>query len=120
MSVAKRLGELEQLSIAFQASIRSEPRHAADRVMAMREEFSDLCVALVHEMAAEPRIASNRAVFEAMQNAIEALRTRMMAHQLKWDAPRIERDPNGYFEAVQPLNDVLREFVTNTRVFVRD
>ena len=120
VSVAEKLGELERLSIEFQASIRRAPRHAANRVLAMREEFSDLCVGLVQEMAAEPRIASNRAVFEAMQNAIEALRTRMMAHQLKCDATRIERDPNGYFEAVQPLNDVLREFVTNARVFVRD
>jgi hypothetical protein len=118
--VAEKLGELELLSLEFQASIRKQPRHAADRVMAMREEFNDLCVALVREMAAEPRIASNRAVFEAMQNAIEMLRTRMMAHQLKWDATRIEQDPIGYFEAVQPLNDVLREFVKNARVFVPD
>lgn len=120
MSVSQKLDELERLSLAFQASIRSQPVRAADRVMAMREEFNDLCVALVSEMADEPRVASNRAVFEAMQNAIEALRTRMLAHQLKWDARRIEGDPNGYFDAVQPLNDVLREFVTNARVFVRD
>lgn len=120
MGVAEKLDELEQLSLGFQESIRKEPRHAGDRVMAMREKFNDVCVSLVQEMVGDPRIAANRELFEAMQNAIEKLRNRVNAHQIKWNATRIEQDPQGYFDSVQPLNDLLREFVTNARVFVRD
>ena len=75
MSVAEKLDELEQLSTEFLASIRKEPRQAGDRVMSMREEFNDLCLAIVQEMTRDPRIASNREIFEAMQNALEAVRS---------------------------------------------
>jgi len=120
LGVAEKLDELEKLTLGFQASLRQEPRNAADRVMAMREEFNDLCVGLVQEMAGDPRIAHNREEFEAMQNAIETLRARTMTHQRKWNATRIQQDPLGYFDAAQPIYDVLREFVKNARVFVRD
>ena len=86
----------------------------------MHEEFGDLCTAIVQEMAADPRITNNRAAFEAMQGAIGALRSRMTNHQLKWNGDRIEQDPAGYFVAVQPLNDLLRDFVTNVRVILRN
>ena len=88
--------------------------------MSMREEFNDLCLAIVQEMTSDPRIASNREIFEAMQNALEAVRKRSLTHQLQWNATRIEEDPAGYFVAAQPLHDVVRDFIVNARVFVRD
>lgn len=120
MSVAEKLDQLERLTLEFQASMRNEPRRTAAGAMDMREQFNDICTELVKAMANEPRIAFNRPVFEAMQNAIEALRSRMLAHQLKWEKNRIDDDPVGYFNAVQPIHDVLRDFIANARVFVRD
>lgn len=120
MSVAEKLNQLERLTLDFQASLRSGPQRTAAAALEAREQFNDMCTDLVKAMADDPRIATNLEVFAAMQNAVEILRSRMLTHQLKWDKKRIDSDPAGYFEAVQPIHDVLREFIVNARVFVRD
>ena len=42
------------------------------------------------------------------------------AEKIAKEPGKLVLDPAGYFVAAQPLHDVVRDFIVNARVFVRD
>lgn len=119
MNLLERLNRLEAFAEQIQRVARRRSPDASDEILALREAFNDECVATARDICLDPQVRQNHEVFAAMQGALEALRSRMVSHQLRWNADRIDADPAGYNEAAQGVQDMLREFVTNSRVLLR-
>lgn len=120
MGLQERLDRLERLGQEIQHAVDRREPDASGEILALREQFNDECMAAANDLRFEPGIAEDPDVFCAIQDALEVLRQRMTSHQLRWNADRIDVDPNGYYAASQPVQDLLRDFLANTRVFLRD
>ncbi len=120
MSLRARLERLERFGNEILREVAQRKAANSDRILELRVAFNDECIATAKEIANDPAVRDNHEVAAAMQGALEAVRSRMATHQLRWNAERIEQDRAGYFEAVQPLHDMMRDFFTNARVFLKD
>lgn len=120
MSLLERLDRLERFGNDILREVAQRKAAESDRLLELREAFNDECIATANEIAYDPTIRDNHEVAAASQGALEAVRSRLASYQLRWNAERISRDPSGYFEAVQPIHELLREFFANARVLLRE
>ncbi|MEL1249059.1 hypothetical protein [Aurantiacibacter gilvus] len=120
MNLQERLDRLERFGEEIQREAAERTSGSTNRILALREDFNEECIATARAICLDPHIRINHEVFAAMQGALETLRSRMVSHQMRWNADRIEQNPGAYFAASQSVQDLLRDFVTNSRVFLRD
>lgn len=120
MSLRIRLERLERFGNEILREVSQTKPSDTVRILQLREAFNDECIATAKEIANDPAVRDEHELFSALQEGLEAVRTRLASHQLRWNAERIAEDRAGYFEAVQPIHDLMRDFFTNARVFLRD
>lgn len=119
MGLRARLERLERFGNEILREVAQRKAADSDLLLELREAFNDECIATSEEIANDPAMRDNHEAAAAMQGALEAVRSRLATHQLRWNAERIAQDRVGYFEAVQPIHDLLRDFFTNARVLLK-
>lgn len=113
--VAASLDRLEAINRELgEAALRGGEGSGA-RIVSLRYDFTTECGNLLLAMCEDERIFADRTLFIDMQTALDALRTRITNHQLRWQGDRIESDPAGYRQATQGIDQAVTAFVADAR-----
>lgn len=85
------------------------------QIVSLRYDFTTECGTLLLAMCEDERIFGDRTLFVDMQTALDALRTRITNHQLRWQGDRIEADPAAYRQAAHGIDQAVIAFVADAR-----
>lgn len=85
------------------------------RIVGLRYDFTTECGTLLLAMCEDARIFGDRTLFVDMQTALDALRSRISNHQLRWQGDKIEADPAGYRQAASGIDQAVIAFVADAR-----
>lgn len=108
MSVSETLGRMEVLSGRF-------GQEGSGAIIGLRQEFAIECGNLLKAYCDDPAVFGNRELFNELQEGLEAVRSRMSNHQLKWQGERIAQDPAAYHKASEAVNAAVMEYIATAR-----